>query len=1379
MRKRLTGVMAILLPEQKQNCCSLIASLHTNTQEILRQAQYDNKILNQVQNDEQKEKQSTLVSAKSTLTRFGHAIGVIQWRSKLKEAGAVLLQKQGPAAMSEKNKSKEILRQAQYDNEIPCRARNDGGKRMFRQAQHDKRKEITSSACSLLVKTGIAFCLLLNIAEAQTVLNVGDKLPLTPVQTVYTNANTTAPFSLGNHHTIIDFWATWCNPCVRNIKKLDSLQKVNNNGFEVLLVNSIITHDDEQKIKTCFDQLTKDNPGIHLQTIVKDSFFIKYFPHHTIPHYVWINDQQKIVAITDANALTRTNVQKFLNNEALALHVKNDYADTLVIPSLIKGTVRDFDHKLLASAEVYLRASKTKTYTNNKGEFSIMATQPNDTLVVKYRGEIALQKFLRKLSDSIMSIFVMPQAHTLENAVVYTGYQSLPKERATGSFEKLNTEQLNRRVSTDIISRLEGVSSVYFDKRDGGNNISIRGVSTLFGNKTPLIIIDNFAYDGDINAINPNDVESISILKDAAAASVWGVRAGNGVIVINTKKGKYNKAAVASFNAAFTWGSKPDLFYNKNFLQANEFIEIEKFLFGKGYYDADINNTTNRPPLSPVVELLAQKRAGTILASDADAKVEALKSVDTRAQLRDNMYETSMLQQYAVGYTGGCNNWAYNLSAGYDIKKDNLKRNESNRITVKSNNSFKLNKQLELNADIAFAQLNTNPNNMVLSQFSVKNKAFMFPYAALADENGRHLNVVKDYRMSYLDTAGAGRLLNWYYNPLDELARANNKQMQNDIRLNIGLKYNYSNNLSAELKYQYETQNSITKNVYSTDTYLARNYINMFTQINGTQIKYGVPVGGILDESNTTLNAQALCFQLNEHQSWKKKHELNTLVGTEVRQTTLNSSVYRTYGYNDYIGTYSNVNFVDYLPTYNNINGTQQIPNPQNFTGTTLRNISVYGNAAYTYLSRYGASISARKDASNLFGVNSNQKAVPLWSTGLFWNIDKEKWFAAKQLDRLKLRLTYGFTGNVDNSVSAFTTMQYFSNVQFTGLNYGVLVSPPNPELRWEKTGIWNAAIDFAAFKKRISGSIEWYYKKGTDLLGFAPVDQTTGVTNSAGQFSYKGNVASMKGMGWDINIHTNNIEGKFSWQTDVLFSANKTEVTKYYLNNTSSSAFLNYGTISPIEGKPVSSIFSYYWAGLDPINGDPQGYDANKNISKDYTALTSVKVDQLQYFGSALPQVFGSFNNSFSYKDFSLSVNIIYKLQYYFRRTSINYSALYASWAGHTDYLQRWQQPGDELKTNVPSMVYPVTNANRESFYQNAAALVEKGDHIRLQDIRLSYNLNNAAVKKVFHSAQLYLYANNLGILWRTNKQNIDPDYYNSGYPLPLTISAGCSLNF
>ena len=272
-----------------------------------------------------------------------------------------------------------------------------------------------------------------------------------------------------------------------------------------------------------------------------------------------------------------------------------------------------------------------------------------------------------------------------------------------------------------------------------------------------------------------------------------------------------------------------------------------------------------------------------------------------------------------------------------------------------------------------------------------------------------------------------------------------------------------------------------------------------------------------------------------------------------------------------------------------------------------------------------------------------------------------------------------------------------------------------------------------------------------------------------------------MRGSGVELNLHSNNLRGTsgntVGWQTDLLFNYSRNTVTAY--DQTSDLGY-NYAanglTVSPLVGKPLYSILTYKWAGLDPQTGDPQGY-LNGKVSSDAAAIIDgTKVSDLQYSGPAVPPVYGNLRNTFNYRGWSVSVNVSYRFGYYWMRYGIAYDALVHNRADQSnDFPLRWQKPGDELHTNVPSFVYP-TDSSRDQFYNQSSVNVEKGDNIRLQDLRLGYELGDGTLR--LKRLQVFLYATNLGVIWKATKTSLDPDYPYGIRPAK-TIALGLNANF
>jgi hypothetical protein len=318
--------------------------------------------------------------------------------------------------------------------------------------------------------------------------------------------------------------------------------------------------------------------------------------------------------------------------------------------------------------------------------------------------------------------------------------------------------------------------------------------------------------------------------------------------------------------------------------------------------------------------------------------------------------------------------------------------------------------------------------------------------------------------------------------------------------------------------------------------------------------------------------------------------------------------------------------------------------------------------------------------------------------------------------------------------------------------------------------------VDFKSAHNRLYGSIEYYHKNATDLYGTVPIDYTTGL----GSPTVTKNVASLKGHGMDIELNTVNIDQRLKWVTTLNFNTYRDRVTNYYLDAASGNYFVTNALVA-VQGYPVWSVFSYRSAGLDPTNGNPRG-SLNKQISEDYATMTGTgtTVGDLVFNGPRFPVVYGSMGNTISYRRFSCSIRILYQMGNYFRKQSINYADLFTTGIGNADYAKRWQQPGDEKKTYVPSFPYPL-DVNREAFYTGSQVLIEKADNIRLQYITLSYSLPDKQSGSHVTHIEAYLNANNLGLLWRANRQGIDPNYTqtNTVMPPPRNLAIGLRATF
>src|SRR5690606_8873928 len=277
--------------------------------------------------------------------------------------------------------------------------------------------------------------------------------------------------------------------------------------------------------------------------------------------------------------------------------------------------------------------------------------------------------------------------------------------------------------------------------------------------------------------INPNIVENITILKDASASSIWGARAANGVIVITTKSGRFNQPITLSFNSTITIGIKPDLGYIRQ-MSSNDYIDMEQELFKRNFYNSQINSTS-RPVISPVVDLLNKVRTGALTQEEAQQQIDALRNVDVRQQFNRYMYKPSVNQQYFLSAQGGAEKFSWTSSVGYDQNRSNLGA-PYQRISIRFQNNYRPIEQLSLITSLYSTQTQNESGRYGYNDVSMKGNSFV-PYMQIADSNGKALPVPKNYRQSYLETIGEGKLLDWNYYPLTDWKNQTSKSKVSDI----------------------------------------------------------------------------------------------------------------------------------------------------------------------------------------------------------------------------------------------------------------------------------------------------------------------------------------------------------------------------------------------------------------------------------------------------------------------------------------------------------------------------------------------------------------------------------------------------------------------
>lgn len=1066
--------------------------------------------------------------------------------------------------------------------------------------------------------------------------------------------------------------------------------------------------------------------------------------------------------------------------------------------------------KPLAGATVNIKGDKKVVISGIDGRFTVQGNV-GDVLVISYVGFLSRQ--VKIAATDMGEIMLMPVASKLDEVqVVSTGYQTIPQERATGSFEVVTNKQLNMIPSSNILKRLEGnVTDFNFNnqlyatsssnpvKKGILSGLTIRGVNTMSGSSESgsrvLIVVDGVALEDNgstwtedqVSKINPNDVESITILKDAPAASVWGSRAANGVIVITTKKGRFNQPLNFSFNSNVSVTDKPDLFYIDR-APTSSFIDLQKLLYDKGYFKSKLNAPVANQypqPVPLVVEILDARDKGKITAAEADAQLAALANNDIRRDFTKYILRQQVQQSYNLAMSGGSNQIAYRLSLGYDKSLNNTVNSGNNRFTLNSSTTIRPVKNLDIQVNLSYSKSKRSDESS-RNYLNESGASLLMAYDRLVDDEGNPAKVIRvngnwatGYREGWLDTVGRGRLLDWHYRPLENIGAGYNRTEATDASFTMNASYKITDYLSASLVYSYQSAATNNVNLDGANSYFARDQINRFTSGPNTATPYtrNIPVGGIYMPTTDNLIGQSLRGQLMLNKTWKDKHVVAAIAGSEFRMSNSITSMAGYYGYDENTMTYAL--FMDYknsVPQYTSALG--QVPNLLGYsvpiTDNRMRTTKGYVNASYTYDNRYTVSGSVSKDQSNVFGVDANKSFKPYWSAGLRWNINNEKFYKIGWMPRLQFRATFGYNGNLNYSYIPNPYIQLPTVNRETGLETAQLTGATNDRLRPEKTGILNMGLDFGVLNNRISGSIEVYNKWNKDLIGSSYLDPTTGFT------SMGFNTADMKGQGISVNISSRNIQYRdFEWTSNFLLSSNRVVITTIYLDAATSGYSSILGGATPkIAGNDINALYAIPWGGLDPTNGKPRLL-VDGQPTTDYSKMTGASISFLKYIGPSTPKFSGSLRNSFNYKGFSLSANVLYKMGYWFRRPEgvslLNYVNIASGMElPAAEYEKRWQKPGDELHTNVPAFTYPVSS-NEYYAYKTADINVLKADHLRLQEINFSYGFRNT--KGFLKSPRIYGSVQNLGIIWRANKFGLDPDIYD--IPRPRNYSIGFNTNF
>ena len=1030
------------------------------------------------------------------------------------------------------------------------------------------------------------------------------------------------------------------------------------------------------------------------------------------------------------------------------------------------------------------------TITDYNGHFTLKVPAGTKKLTVSYVG---YESRVINLETGKMEYMVsLPADSKHLSEVVVTGYQKIDRRKLTASVSQLNLSEeavgAVKNIDQALAGQIAGLSAVTASGAPGAPvKIRIRGTASINGVQEPLWVLDGIPMEGtdvpavenlndiddlyqtSIAGLNPSDIENITVLKDAAATAIYGARAANGVIVITTKKGKEGRPVI-NFSTKLTYSPKVSI-DRLNLLNSNEKVGLELDLLRSDYtYREHKGGVANI--LDELGEFNAYKTGGwDALSPTAQQRINHLRTIDT--DWNDILFRNVFNREYNVSISGGSERSHYYASAGYYKEQGVVKGVENNRYNVTLKSDFKINKILKLGLSI-FA------NQREQDSYMTDTGGFTNPvyYSRRANPYFEPYNALGGYNYDQNVQGRENEAPN--FNIFEESNNTSKKRVDRSVMAIVDAELQFNKHLKLTSQFGYQYDNFHLNRYAGQDSYAMRKAKEYASYTIDGVYRTILPDGGMTKKTDSHSSQWTWKAMLEYARRLGEIHDLEVMLGTEVRHVESEAQTSTAYGYDERTLTTQPVIF----PTENI---ARNYPLHEE-THQENAYVSWFATGSYTLLYRYTLGASIRFDGSDVFGVAKKYRYLPLYSVSGLWRAKEEKFLRdVKWLSELSLRASYGIQGNIDKNTSPYLIGTFQRTSVLPGYVETVISAEtaPNPDLKWEKTKNVNLGFDVAFLKNRIRLSVDYYYRKSTDLISSRKLPLETG-------FAYTSvNWASMKNTGWEIALNTRNISTQdFTWTTSVNLGFNTNEV----LNETVAEN----STYPGREGYPVSALFAYKTAGLDA-----EGYPLF--VAKDGSLQTATEFFKLNrfgastltaeeqrnlytYMGSEDPKCSGGFINNFEYKNWQLGINFMFNLGMKVR-VQPSYSPTYFDRGQNTnhDILNRWTPTHTNtdmatLMVNTPSKSAEYTHYAEYNTYSMLDLWVKDCNYWRLQSIRLGYKLPKEWLQHIgISSASLSLEGRNL-LVFASNYDNfLDPETMGNPYAQPITKSIifGLNVNF
>ena len=1040
----------------------------------------------------------------------------------------------------------------------------------------------------------------------------------------------------------------------------------------------------------------------------------------------------------------------------------------------ISGTVSDANGHPVAGATVIVDGTSLGTTTNTAGEYTLSAPV-NGTLVVTFVGFEPQQ--LPIAGKTRINVTMKEDAQAIDDVIV-VAFGTAKKEAFTGSAAVIKSDEIAKvqtsNVATALVGRVAGVQTSSTSGDLGKTpSIRVRGFGSINAGKEPLWIVDGMPYEGDLNNLNTNDIESMTVLKDAASNALYGARGANGVIMVTTKKAKSGDAVV-TIDAKWGVNSKALEEYDVITSPAQYYETHFKALYG---YYAQTNPAAKAYALASS-GLTSNGTGG--LGYNVYTVPEGQALIGTNGKLNpnatlgrkiiyngqeywltpddwiDEAYQSAFRQEYNVNISGATERSSFYASLGYLDNTGIIKSSALERYTARLKADYQAKKWLKVGGNMSYAHFSNSNGNS--NEGSASSTANIFAFSAqmppiypvyIRDGSGRIMVDDNGYQMyDYGDKGNAGltRPLLPGANGL-QTSWLNKKKAEGnafsgsgfvDISLYKGLKL---------------TVNGSTNIDETRTTYLNNQYYGQFAEAGGTISKYHT--------RDIAYNLQQI---LNYNETFGK-HNVGLMVGHEYYQ----KKYYYLSGTKSKLFSYDNEELggavVDGA-------GAHSYIDDYNSEGYFMR-------AQYDYAGRYFVSGSYRRDASSRF--HPDHRWGNFWSVGAAWLLNQENWFDAPWVNMLKLKASYGSQGN--DNIGYYLYTDTYSIENNNGEIAVLFGQKGNPNITWETNTNLNIGTEFGFWNNRLSGSVDFFNRKTSDML-FA-----FSVPSSLGYSSYYANVGDMVNRGVEVELNADLIRTKnVLWSFNLNLTHVKNEVT--YLapehKSTTVEGYKGYidGSYFVGEGLPLYTYYLRSYAGVDPETGaslwykDVKGDDGKITRTKtsDYTSATRYLHD------SAIPSVYGGFSTSVSAYgvDFSISFNYQIGGKVYDSGYASFMSSPYGTTVGtnyHKDILKAWTP--ENKGSDIPRLQYgdQYTTSVSDRFLTDAS-------YLNISNINVGYTLPSKITQKFgVQKLRVYLACDNV-VYW-PKRQGLDPRYSFTGatnfsnYSPIRTISGGVTVQF